>query len=184
VSPTFGDLNYLGVLGDVRQYVPLRPFTLAGRLLQYGRYGKDGEDPRLVDVFLGYPSLVRGYDDNSFSATECDADTCPTFDQLFGSRIAVANFELRLPLLGPASLVPVSGIPPVEVAAFFDAGAAWREGERFPFAGNGARDPVTSHGIAMRLNLLGFAVAELDYVHPNDRPRKGWYWLFSLQPGF
>jgi len=27
-------------------------------------------------------------------------------------------------------------------------------------------------------------VGELDYVHPDDRPLKGWYWQFGLQPGF
>ncbi len=25
---------------------------------------------------------------------------------------------------------------------------------------------------------------EIDFVHPNDRPQKGWYWEFSLTPGF
>ena len=29
-----------------------------------------------------------------------------------------------------------------------------------------------------------FAVAEISYVHPNDRPVKGAYWVFALQPGF
>ena len=39
-------------------------------------------------------------------------------------------------------------------------------------------------GVALRLNLFGYAVAELDWVHPNDRPQKGWMWQFALQPGF
>ena len=48
VSPTLGSVNYTGVLADFRQYVmPVRPFTLAGRVLHYGRYGAGGEDPRL-----------------------------------------------------------------------------------------------------------------------------------------
>ena len=43
---------------------------------------------------------------------------------------------------------------------------------------------VTSMGGAFRVNLLGFAVAEIAYVHPNDRPLKGWYWQFDIQPGY
>ncbi len=40
--------------------------------------------------------------------------------------------------------------------------------------------PVPASGI----NLLGFAVAELNLVRPFDRPEKGWVWQFELQPGF
>jgi hypothetical protein len=34
------------------------------------------------------------------------------------------------------------------------------------------------------VNLLGFAIAQISFVHPNDRPAKGWMWEFSLLPGF
>ena len=30
--------------------------------MHYARYGSGGEDPRLVPLFIGYPSLVRGWD--------------------------------------------------------------------------------------------------------------------------
>ena len=186
VAPTFGDLNFTGVLADYRRYVPLAgPLTLAGRLYHYGRYGRDAENDLLTELYLGYPWLVRGYDDQSFTLDECEgsADDCPAFDRLFGSRLALANVELRLPLLGGIGLVRAFGIPPVEVAGFFDIGSAWRNGMRSPFETHGV-SPVSSQGVAARINLLGFAVAELDYVKPNDRPRKDWYWLFSLQPGF
>ena len=48
--------------------------------------------------------------------------------------------------------------------------------------GNGKT--VTSNGFASRINLFGFLIGEMDLVHPNDRPAKGWYWQFSIQPGF
>jgi hypothetical protein len=32
--------------------------------------------------------------------------------------------------------------------------------------------------------VLGFAIAEIDYVRPLDRSRKGWLWQFGLTPGF
>jgi len=102
VSPTVGGLKYVGVLADYRRYVmPIRPITLAGRVIHYARYGSGGNDPRITPLFIGYPNLVRGYDVNSFSASECgnNGATCPVFEQLVGSRIGVANLELRLPLL-------------------------------------------------------------------------------------
>ena len=186
VAPTFGDLNFVGVLADFRKYIPLAgPLTLAGRAYSYGRYGRDAENTVLTELFLGYPWLVRGYDDQSFTLDECEGgtDDCPAFDRLFGSRLALGNAELRLPLIGGVGLIRVYGVPPIEVAGFFDVGAAWRNGVASPFETHGAT-PVSSHGVAMRMNLLGFAVAEVDYVRPHDRPRKGSYWVFSLQPGF
>jgi hypothetical protein len=46
------------------------------------------------------------------------------------------------------------------------------------------RDLVRSVGVAARINVLGFAVAEVDYVHPLDRPVRGWLWQFNFSPGF
>jgi len=188
-SPRFGDLNFTNILIDIRKYVmPTKPVTLAARVLHFGRYGSDGEDRRLSEPYLGYGSLIRGYDDGSFEFVECgdNADTsgtCPVFDQLFGSRLALANFEVRLPILGFFGIVHSPGVPPVEAAAFFDAGTAWTQDIDSELFG-GERAIVTSHGIAMRLNLLGLLILEVDYVHPNDRPDKGWYWQFNLNPAF
>jgi Tol biopolymer transport system component len=184
VAPVAGDLDFVGLLGDYRRYVTLaRPLTLAGRVLHYGRYGHDGEDDRLGSLFVGYPWLVRGYDTSSFTVEECSTGDCNAIDRLLGSRLAVANLELRLPLLGAAGLARTPGVPPIEVAAFYDAGVAWTQADKASFLG-GDRRPVTSRGLALRMNLFGFAVGEAAYVHPDDRPDKGWYWLFSLQPGF
>ena len=189
VDQVVGSLRFAEVLGDYRRYVPLaRPLTLAGRVLHFGRYGADAEDPRLAPLFIGYSSLVRGYDSGSFLRAECtpvpgDPNACPAFDRLLGSRIGVANVEARLALLGPLGVIPSAGVPPVEMALFFDAGSAWTRAQKASFLGGGA-STVSSYGTAMRLNLFGFAVGEVAYVHPNDRPLKGWHWQFSIQPGF
>jgi outer membrane protein assembly factor BamA len=129
-------------------------------------------------LFIGQPWLVRGYDARSFMIGETDV-----YDRLFGSRMGITNLELRLPLVGGVGLVRTLGVPPIEVAAFYDAGAAWTDGDRARFLGGG-RVAVTSFGTTMRVNLFGLAVAEIAYVHPNDRPLKGWFWQFNLQPGF
>jgi hypothetical protein len=184
-----GSLSYREMIADYRRYVmPMRPLTLAGRVIHFGRYGPDGENNLLSDIFIGYPWLVRGYNDASFTIQECvesggNGVTCPTFDRLLGSKFAVANFEVRLPLLGGLGIIPSSGFLPVELAGFFDAGVAWRDNDKASFLGGG-REPVTSMGAALRMNLLGFAIGELSLVHPNDRPGKGWYWQFAFQPGF
>jgi hypothetical protein len=31
---------------------------------------------------------------------------------------------------------------------------------------------------------MGFAVGQLDYSRPLDRPGRGWIWQFSLRPGY
>jgi outer membrane protein assembly factor BamA len=187
LSQSAGSLRYSGVLADVRTYLmPVRPYTFAFRGLYYGRYGGDAEDERLPTLFLGYPGLVRGYDSGSFQAGECGTQidgSCPAFDRLIGSRVAIANAELRFPLWGAFGGDQFYGPLPIELAVFSDAGVAWGRTSSLRFTG-GDRQPVFSVGAAMRINVLGFAVAEIDYVRPLDRPGRGWLWQFNLRPGF
>jgi Tol biopolymer transport system component len=182
-----GNIAWLSALADYRRYVmPLRPFTLAGRLLHYGRYGSGAEDERLSPLFLGYTSLVRGYNLNSFSAAECPSDAagCPVFDQLLGSRLLVGNLELRFPPLGVLGVGRgYYGAAPIELALFADAGVAWTDAHRAALFG-GDRELVSSAGAALRVNLLGYVIVELDLVRPFDRPGKGWFLELSLTPGF
>ncbi|MCC6992657.1 MAG: PD40 domain-containing protein, partial [Acidobacteria bacterium] len=185
VAPTVGTLRYTGLLVDYRRYLMPVPFyTLAGRVLHYGRYGAGGSDTRLSPLFLGYPELVRGYDVGSFRAEECDSAGCPVFDRLLGSRIAVANVEFRFPLLRPFGLGQgMYGPLPVEMAIFGDAGVAWDDGSR-PTVLGGSRDWATSAGAAARINAFGFAVIQVSAARPFQRPGRGWVFQFSLTPGF
>jgi Tol biopolymer transport system component len=186
-SQMAGSITYSGVLVDFRRYfMPVRPVTFAVRGLHYGRYGADAEDSRLSPLYLGYPSLVRGYDVNSFDASECfegGAVTCASFDRLFGSRMLIAGAELRAPLLGLFSRRSLYGPLPIEVGVFGDAGVTWNRGEQPAFAG-GDRDWVRSVGALVRVNLFGYAIGEVNYVRPLDRTNTGWRWQFNLTPGF
>lgn len=186
-SQMAGTLTFGGLLADYRRYfMPARPFTVAVRGMHYGRYGADAEDPRLTPLFIGYQGLVRGYDYGSFDANECeslDLTTCEAFDRLNGSRVAVAGAELRFPLLGLFSRKSYYGAFPIEMALFADAGIAWTSDIKPRFAG-GTREWARSAGVAWRVNVLGFAIAEIDFVRPLDRSRKGWLWQFGLTPGF
>ena len=43
---------------------------------------------------------------------------------------------------------------------------------------------VTSAGATLRMNLFGFAIGQLDYVRPFQRPGVGWMVRLSLTQGF
>jgi Tol biopolymer transport system component len=187
-SPYFGTIDFVNIIADYRHYfIPFSPFTLAFRFLHYGRYGRDAEDSRLYPLFLGFETFVRGYNLNSFSAEECGSQgDCFTFDQLLGSKVIVANAELRFPLFQILGLGKgYYGIFPVDFIAFFDSGLAWMEKEenRAWFLG-GKRKFVSSAGVGVRCNLFGYFVLGLSYVAPFDRPEKNGYFQFTLMPGF
>jgi len=62
---------------------------------------------------------------------------------------------------------------------------AWTAEDRARvLGGNGTRSVVKSYGGGARVNLLGFAVVEVDMVKAVDRPQKGWSWIFNFMPGF
>ncbi len=193
LTPTVGSLQYLGALADVRKYfMPVRPFTLAFRALHYGRWGKGGEDDRMYPVYIGYDTFVRGYYYTSIQTTEYqDPSSKDYFDEsrLWGSKVLVGNVELRFPLFG---LLHIGrgyyGILPVDMYGFYDWGVAWGYGKK-PFFGGGTpgfdqNKPVSSTGIGIRMNLLGYMVVGLNYVKPLSRPGKGWFLQFSIWPGF
>ena len=184
-APVFGSLQYIHVTADYRRYIMPVPFiTIAARALHIGRYGSGAEDARLPSLYLGYPWLVRGFD-VGWHVNDCVAVLsagCPELNDLLGSRLAVANLELRLPLLRPFGLSrSMYGPVPAEVAAFVDGGVAWR-GSQGPQRGPGA--PAWSAGITLRTNLLGFGVGQLDIARPFSRPEAGWVVQFNLSPAF
>jgi hypothetical protein len=95
----------------------------------------------------------------------------------------ISNIELRAPLIGLFRPSAMYGGIPVEVGVFADAGVAWTSDTKPSFAG-GSRDWARSVGATIRFNAFGFAVGEIDYVRPLDRPGRGWMWQFNLIPGF
>jgi Tol biopolymer transport system component len=188
LGQNLGTLKYTSVLADWRQYfMPKRPVTLAFRLLHYGRYGQDAEDSELVGLYAGYPELVHGYGFGSFSPAECQSGSaspsCAVFDNLIGSRLLVANAEIRAPLLGLFRGDIQYGRIPVEVAAFMDAGVTWTKDTLPQFLG-GTRKLLRSYGGAVRVNAFGLFVVELSAARPLDRVEKGWQWQLGIREGF
>lgn len=185
---TVGRLAFQSVTADGRWYQPVWRGSLAVRALHTGRYGRDEGEGLLAPVFLGQPALVRGYSAESIAQRECFRDAflgrCPTFDQLLGSRMAVANVEYRLPLdrFGFRTL-------PVEVAPFLDAGLAWSGGDAWSLrpgprgdVSRSVRRPVLSHGIATRVNL-GAVIVEFFHARPVHRVGGGVFGV-NLAPGW
>ena len=74
--------------------MPVRPYTLAVRVVHSGRYGGDAGDFRLRDAYVGSPALVRGY-----GATDArvrlrrGARLSRAPDALLASRVVVAKLE-------------------------------------------------------------------------------------------
>ena len=199
-APAFGGWHFHQLLGDLRRYDQLvGPLTLASRLLFFGRFGRDSHE---FPVFLGSTDLIRGYTAGSFRRGECLLDPggsmtgCAALDQLIGSRIAVANVELRFPLVHNLALgfLPLR-LPPLDGAVFFDAGLAWDDRHSFSDGTivwqrtasenpDLVRQPLKSWGVSIRSNLLGFVILRADYTKPLDRSRQGAYWTLSLGPTF
>ncbi len=192
LGSTTGSLRYQTALADARRYLFPRPVAVGLRVLFLGRYGHDAESDRLVPLFVGRENLVRGYRAGSFDASECtptaNATECPEFDRLLGSRMAVANLELRLPVLGTEEL-GLARFPqlPLEVAIFVDVGVAWTRdaSPSFKFERETAeRVPVFSYGLATRLLLGGYVPIEIYYAVPLQRPARSRVLGFFFAPGW
>jgi outer membrane protein assembly factor BamA len=181
-SPAAGELRFTSVLADYRRYLmPVRPYTIAARVMHSARYGRDADDPRLVPMFAGYRHLIRGYDAGAFGGCDRIGD-CDRFDALFGSRMLVSNLELRVPVAGAISREVRYGPIPAEAFAFVDAGMAWTAEDIPTFAG-GTRRLMRSAGAGVRVNAFGMIV-EVGAARPFDRARNGWSLVFNLRPSF
>jgi len=180
---TVGSFKFISLLGDYRRYFFVNPLTFALRGIHYGRYLGDSESNELSPLFLGYETFVRGYSVNSFDVSESNE-----FNRLIGSRIAVFNAEIRLPLFGTEQYGLIN-FPylPTELSVFFDGGAAWTKDESpvLKWARRSTeRVPVFSAGGAARVNVLGYIVLEFYYAYPFQRPDKSWQFGINLQPGW
>jgi hypothetical protein len=188
VGQSSGSLQYTSVLADWRRYfAPAGPVTIAFRTLHFGRYGADAEDRQLIRMYAGHQELVHGYGWGSFTVGECltgaGGAECGVFESLRGSRLLVANAEVRAPLVGLFTGQLEYGRVPVDVAAFMDAGVAWTEGTRPAFAG-GSRGAVRSYGLAARVNAFGLLILEVAASRPLDRVNRGWQWQVGIRQGF
>ncbi|HKJ67574.1 MAG TPA: BamA/TamA family outer membrane protein [bacterium] len=140
--------------------------------------------------YLGYGSLIRGYEASSFLPEECPPGgfSCVAFDRLIGDKLVIANLEFRIPLFGTDAF-GLLNFPflPTEISPFFDAGIAWNKGDPpvLTWAEQSfERIPVFSTGVATRMNIMGYLILQVYYAFPFQRPEKGFHWGFTIEPGW
>jgi hypothetical protein len=179
VEQYLGDFSFTAVTADVRKYWRVKPVTFAARSYNYLRVGRDGEN--LYPLFIGYPYFIRGYEANSFYNSKKQNTKNFDINQLSGSKMAVFNFEVRLPFTGPKKLAQIpSKFLFSDLNLFFDAGLAWTEDSKVSFKNqpdgsllaNGApyeRVPALSAGVSLRVNVFGYFVLEPYYAIPFQR---------------
>ncbi len=174
-------LQYHTVTADHRKYWDLtHGYTFAFRTLGAFSTGRDART-----FFVGGFSTLRGFEDFS----------------LEGSRVALANLELRFPFiqqLGLVGPVPI-GIFNLRGAVFADVGAVWDKGDklRLSVISENRRDGLVAGAVNEPFNGLGFGfgggvrtalyffILKLDAAWNTDfrntsRPR----WHFSIGPEF
>ena len=194
VSQNVGKLSYTDYLADYRRYDPIifNTLTLATRFMSSLWVGRD---ETFFPKYIGRPDFVRGYDRANFSPYDCTSQlgggtnsTCSN-TQLAGSRVAIANAELRFPIIRRFDIGSSFGLPPVDGLIFYDAGLAWSTGQtpslKRPenFDANLQRYPLTSYGAGLRVNLFNLAILRWDYARPQNGSRKP-NWTFSLGASF
>ena len=184
----FADYDLHTTLFDYRKYFYTKPFGFGLRAFHYARYGKDAQE--LYPMYVGDNYYVRGYSYNSYDqGQQYNADYAST-DALIGSKMAVVNAEVRLPLSGPERLTFFkSKYFYTTLVGFFDGGFAtdsyrdlnfaWQPNRRSGASEmlDGEREdidnyPIYSTGLALRVNLFGYAVLEPYAAIPFQRDDK------------
>jgi Tol biopolymer transport system component len=189
----FGDYNFTALNVDLRKYNRYKPVTIAARLYSYMRVGKD--ESALYPLYIGYPYLIRGYESGNVDVTGNIG-----FSELSGSRMAIGNFEVRIPFTGPEKLALVkSGLLFSDLNFFVDGGLAWYGGNTIKMNRTDAdlvqavdkdgqpvvdgnnqpvmiynqnvRVPVFSAGVSLRVNLFGAMILEPYYAIPFQKTK-------------
>ena len=185
--------NFVGALADYRRYfMPVRPFTLAARLLHYGRYGsgrRGSAAPAAVPRLPGAGARLSG---RLVRRVRVPPDrrpipnACPVFDQLLGSRMVGGQRRAALPAVRRAGYGLGLLRRACRSTSPSSAMAAWPGTRRHEPSVFGSGDPRA--GLQRRRRVSGSTCSasrsrEVDLVHPFERPDKGWVWEFELAAG-
>jgi Tol biopolymer transport system component len=195
IEKYFGTDNYFSTNLDGRFYYWLKPVSFAVRGLSYFRFENDVNS--VYPVYIGQMGLVRGYNYQLFSNYVLDNNEF-YYDQLFGSKVLMGNFEVRVPFTGVKRLSLIkSRYFMSDIAAFFDVGVAFDEfshfskGERILIKGSDgtpqeifAKPKIAkSAGLSLRVNLFGAIIIEPYFAYPFEKNSKFIFGL-NLMPGF
>jgi Tol biopolymer transport system component len=193
VSPYVGKQGFMNYLADLRRYDAVI-FSLLTFATRFYADISDGPGEQVLQKYIGYPDYIHGYDRENYT-NSCDAasgaNCVQAATQLLGTRVMVANAELRFPLIRRFDLgvIPIA-LPPIDGHIFYDAGMAWTAGQSISLTRPDNYDltkqryPLRSYGYGVRMNLFNIAILRWDYSVPRDSFNKKGYWWFSLGPSF
>ena len=188
VQQNFGELTMTALLADVRKYFYVKPVTFAAKGYLYTRLGKDADNSLMPPLYLGYETLVRGYNYKAFDRSLLINNNSLEPEDILGSKMLVANFEIRLPFTGPERLAVIkSSFLFTDLNLFFDAGVVWGESARYGVVERSFSESkiITSTGISTRINVFGQLILEPYYAFPLqlDGNSKGVFGL-NFTPGW
>ncbi|GAA5221107.1 basic secretory protein-like protein [Membranihabitans marinus] len=180
VTQNFGHWTYTTTLVDLRKYFYLKKSNLSFRILQYGQYGADANNPNLTN-YLIYPTFIRGFsklDDQTLNAMGLSDR------HIRGSKLLVGNAEFRVPFTGPESIALIpTGFLLSELAFFYDVGTTWSQDN--PFKAVEGYEPKLLHsvGISLRINVFGSMILEPFYAVPLNKGGNGSFGM-NFTPGW
>jgi len=188
VEQYFGDYDFTTLLVDARKYFYAKPVTFAVRGLSYSRVG--GNSDQIYPLYAANSYFVRGYTRSVFNN-----DTTGLIDRVAGSKLVVANAEIRIPFTGPRRLSLIrSNFLITDLNFFFDAGLAFYDKTSFqdedptPFDGQNhyVHKPILSTGVSLRVNLFNYLVLEPYFALPISAQKENRKWVFGLNfvPGW
>ena len=178
-----GEFDFTALTADFRAYKFFRPYGIALRATHYGRYGGTGDE--LFPLYIGNPWYIRGYDFNSIQETF--VQNGKSTNLLFGSKLLVANAEVRLPFTGPEQLALLkSKFLFTDLNLFMDGGVAWTSFDQFRSdneTGLPNAEFLFSVGASVRVNVFGAMVLEPYYAFPLQKNARGVFGL-NILPGW
>ncbi|WP_020568905.1 PD40 domain-containing protein [Neolewinella persica] len=196
-----GEFEFTNVTADFRKYIWFGKGALALRAMHQGRYGGNGND--LFPLYLGSPWYLRGLTGN---------DVVPTLaaggrdvNELVGSKLLVANAEIRIPFTGPEQLALIkSKFLFSDLNFFVDGGLAFTNIDQFggptftldqngeplinpttgePYIASPGVKPIFTAGVSARVNVFGQLVVEPFLAKPLIK-NAGWSFGVNLLPGW
>ena len=173
LQQTFGRITMSSVLLDARKYFYLKPVTFAFKAFHYARLGKDANNDLMPPLYLGYETLIRGYNYAALEQSNVGEDV---YNNLIGSRMLLGNFEIRVPFTGPERLALIkSGLLFTDINFFVDTGITWGGYRQYDMQTNTYNENernfedsmlISSVGISTRINLFGQIILEPYYAFP------------------
>lgn len=183
-----GRFRYNSVLIDQRKYWFFGDFGVALRGIHQARYGSGASG--LYPLYIGYDQFLRGYAGAGYAMRGNPTGDYLDQGRLIGTRTAIANAEVRVPLLGPEQLSLISSRTFYgDLVGFVDGAMAWNGGSEVGMNWDpqpGVRSPLVSTGIGFRLNLYGMIVLEPYWAIPfqDSQNRSGRFGFYLSSSGW